>query len=139
MKNTFKVLGIIALFAVIGFSMAACGDDSGGEWDGQDITNWPVYKETRMYFRVTNDKQIMAIDPYANTDDEGNYVPAIYRLLPDGKGNFPVGKWHTDDVWRESDKDVEFTITRFTKYFDGKPYSYNYTISGSYFILTPLF
>jgi hypothetical protein len=32
MKNTFKVLGFIALVAVIGFSMAACGggDDDGG-------------------------------------------------------------------------------------------------------------
>jgi hypothetical protein len=30
MKNTFKVLGIIALAAVIGFSMAACGDGGGG-------------------------------------------------------------------------------------------------------------
>jgi len=29
MKNTFKVLGIIALMAVIGFSMAACGGDDG--------------------------------------------------------------------------------------------------------------
>jgi hypothetical protein len=28
MKRTFKVLGIIALLAVIGFSMAACGGDS---------------------------------------------------------------------------------------------------------------
>ena len=27
MKNTIKVLGIIAIVAVIGFSMAACGDD----------------------------------------------------------------------------------------------------------------
>jgi len=32
MKNVFKVLGIIALAAVIGFSMVSCGgdDDSGG-------------------------------------------------------------------------------------------------------------
>jgi len=32
MKNTFKVLGIIALLAIIGVSMAACGggDDDGG-------------------------------------------------------------------------------------------------------------
>jgi hypothetical protein len=29
MKNTFKVLGIIVLFAVIGFSMVACGGDDG--------------------------------------------------------------------------------------------------------------
>jgi len=30
MKNTFKVLGIIGLLLVIGFSMAACGGDDGG-------------------------------------------------------------------------------------------------------------
>jgi hypothetical protein len=31
MKNTFKLFGIIALIAVVGFSMAACGgDDDGG-------------------------------------------------------------------------------------------------------------
>ncbi|WP_461247712.1 hypothetical protein, partial [Treponema sp. R6D11] len=56
MKNFFKVLGVIALVAVIGFSMAACGsydDDSGGggsleggglsgtwvsDWNGNTIT-----------------------------------------------------------------------------------------------------
>lgn len=30
MKSAFKVLGIIAIVAIIGFSMAACGDGSGG-------------------------------------------------------------------------------------------------------------
>jgi hypothetical protein len=30
MKNKFKLLGIIAIVAIIGFSMAACEDDSGG-------------------------------------------------------------------------------------------------------------
>jgi hypothetical protein len=35
MKNTFKVLGIIALVAVIGFSFVACGgDDDGGSSGG---------------------------------------------------------------------------------------------------------
>jgi len=34
MKNTIKVLGIIALLAIIGFSMAACGDDDGGGGGG---------------------------------------------------------------------------------------------------------
>ena len=36
MKNTLRVFGIIALVAVIGFSMAACGDDDSG--GGNDIT-----------------------------------------------------------------------------------------------------
>jgi len=37
MKNVFKVLGIIALVAVIGFSMVSCGgdDDGGGNTGGQ--------------------------------------------------------------------------------------------------------
>jgi len=30
MKNTIKVFGIIALVAIIGFSMTACGDDDEG-------------------------------------------------------------------------------------------------------------
>jgi len=37
MKSTFKVLGIISLMMVIGFSMAACGggdDDGGGSGGG---------------------------------------------------------------------------------------------------------
>jgi hypothetical protein len=31
MKNVFKVLGIIALMAIVGFSMVSCGDDGGGD------------------------------------------------------------------------------------------------------------
>jgi hypothetical protein len=40
MKNTVKLFGIIALVAVIGFSMVACGDDddSGGGGGGGTIT-----------------------------------------------------------------------------------------------------
>jgi len=34
MKNTFKILGIIALAAVIGFSMVACSDDDALSGDG---------------------------------------------------------------------------------------------------------
>jgi hypothetical protein len=33
MRNFFRVLGLIALIAVVGFSMAACSDDSGGSSD----------------------------------------------------------------------------------------------------------
>ena len=34
MKNVFKVLGIITLVALIGFSMIACGDEGGGPAGG---------------------------------------------------------------------------------------------------------
>jgi hypothetical protein len=41
MKNTFKLIGIIALLAVIGFSMAACGDDNGGpSFDGTWVAQY---------------------------------------------------------------------------------------------------
>jgi len=41
MKNLFKLLGIIALVAVIGFSMAACSDDDGGGEDSNPfIGTW---------------------------------------------------------------------------------------------------
>ena len=41
MKNTLKVLGIIAIVAVIGFSMVSCSDDDAGSslngtWEGKD-------------------------------------------------------------------------------------------------------
>jgi hypothetical protein len=40
MKNKFKVLGIIAIVAIIGFSMAACGgDDDGGSGNNGGTTN----------------------------------------------------------------------------------------------------
>jgi predicted small secreted protein len=34
MRNFIKIFGVIALMAVIGFSMAACNDDSGGGGGG---------------------------------------------------------------------------------------------------------
>jgi hypothetical protein len=34
MKKTFKLIGIIALVAIVEFSMAACSDDSGGSGGG---------------------------------------------------------------------------------------------------------
>ena len=42
MKNTIKMLGLIALVTVVGFSFAACDDDDGnpfvGTWTGEG--NW---------------------------------------------------------------------------------------------------
>jgi len=42
MKNLFKVFGIIAIVAIIGFSMVACGDDGGGGGEGGGLagTRW---------------------------------------------------------------------------------------------------
>jgi len=50
MKNTIKVFGIIALVAVIGFSMSACGDDggnNGGNGSNPFIGTWSPYGSRR--------------------------------------------------------------------------------------------
>jgi len=39
MKNVFKVLGVIALVAIIGFTMTACGGGSGGD-DDDFVGTW---------------------------------------------------------------------------------------------------
>ena len=46
MKNTFKVLGIIAILTVIGFSMAACSgnDDDSGSSGGNTLSG-TYYRE----------------------------------------------------------------------------------------------
>jgi len=38
MKRVFKILGIIALVAVIGFGLVSCGDDDGGGGGGSELT-----------------------------------------------------------------------------------------------------
>jgi hypothetical protein len=111
--------------------------DDGG-WNGNDISNWPVWEETKLYFRVTNDKQYMAICPNGNSDGKGKYIPTIHKVQREGKGEFPVGKWHRLYYDYRDDFDVEFTDTTFIRYYYGEPHSYSYTISGDYFILKRL-
>ena len=56
MKNTIKFIGIIALAAVIGFSMASCGDNGGGFNDvrititGIPSTHWDP-EDSNQYLR----------------------------------------------------------------------------------------
>jgi hypothetical protein len=45
MNKIFKVLGIIAIVAIIGFSFTACGDDSGGGGGGGG-THWKTWVST---------------------------------------------------------------------------------------------
>ena len=139
MKNVIKALGVIAIVAVIGFSLASCGNDGnnsgGGGWDGQDISNWPEWSETRMYFRVTDDKQVMAINSAGRGDGQGKWIPDIFVIQLDSrKGTFPIGGWHSYD---HGGGDLVFTDTTFTRWYNGVAISYDYRISGDYFLLTP--
>jgi len=53
MKNLFKVFGIIALVAVIGFSMAACGDGGGGGNNPQTETYTGTSGGTTYTLKIT--------------------------------------------------------------------------------------
>jgi len=54
MKQTIKLFGIIALVAVIGFSMAACGggDDTGGDPNGGNVYTQPKQTPTTYDFNI---------------------------------------------------------------------------------------
>jgi hypothetical protein len=52
MKNVLKAFGIIALVAVIGFSMVACSDGGGGDGDGGEGKNWLIARQVT--YTVTN-------------------------------------------------------------------------------------
>jgi predicted small secreted protein len=60
MKRTFKVLGIIALLAIIGFSMAACGTTGGGEptkFEGRWVNEYAIsigYTDSSFTFTGNN-------------------------------------------------------------------------------------
>jgi len=46
MKNVFKVLGIVALVAIVGFSMTACGDSDDGGGGGGSVSAG-TWKQTK--------------------------------------------------------------------------------------------
>jgi len=89
MKKTIKLIGIIALVAVIGFSMAACGDDDNGGGSGGGGGYAGTYTDTgdgefqiilyaagNWSFRTTN-----STDAYMNGDRwavSGNTILLYY-------------------------------------------------------------
>jgi hypothetical protein len=52
MKNTIKLFGIIALVAVIGFSMATCDDGSNGDNNGNENENGSGTNSVTINFHV---------------------------------------------------------------------------------------
>jgi hypothetical protein len=82
MKNVFKVLGIIAIVAVIGFSMAACGsdDDNGGGKDALDGTSWKINNGALIKFKSPNftlglaDGTVMETGTYSITGENMSFT-----------------------------------------------------------------
>ena len=75
MKNTIKIVGIIALAAIIGFSMMACGgeeeEDSNpfkGTWTGKDTAN------DRTVAKFTDLTYTISFPEYSNAPWTGSYT-----------------------------------------------------------------
>jgi hypothetical protein len=79
MKNTIKLLGIIVLLSMIGFSMAACNDDSsslaGTTWKGAGVVNGETATFTIKFSDSTKFQQIMGpISTGASFTISGTYT-----------------------------------------------------------------
>jgi len=112
MKNTFKVLGIIAVIAVIGFSMTACGDDDSGGgggnvntqkviteigYDANGILEW--YHEYKKYDSKGNLTKVR--DYYYYT--ENWIIENYYEYEYDSKGNKTKESFYSDGVLKSYD------------------------------------
>jgi uncharacterized lipoprotein YehR (DUF1307 family) len=94
MKKFFKLFGIIALVAVIGLSIAACGDDDDGGDEGSTIT-------------ITG----ITLTGAANTRVGINIFKSYGQLSPSASGNASL-----------SGDSVTFSIKNYNGNFDGIPY-----------------
>jgi len=106
MKNVFKVLGIIALAAVIGFSMVSCGgdDDSGGGGSAvwpEELTSGSSsisgsYMYDRGYWRNSSNIGLTfttIVGPSSKSsrfDYTDSSNDAVYDLTSVGSGSFTV-------------------------------------------------
>jgi hypothetical protein len=94
MKNTFKILGIIAFIAVIGFSMTACPNDAG-------------YSGTKQFITVTdipstyiNKYGILMLSPPNNPSDIVAY--SSMEKISGASFTFPLYNWKNGDPWEGS-------------------------------------
>jgi len=112
MKNVFKFLGIIALVAVIGFSMAACGGDDdgggggGGGGGGLTITGLSAYNG-KYVFAGADVPDIIAADTI-------NFQTASITLGKINNGSVNLKVWDTGGdtpvVYTGNDKSVDLFV-----------------------------
>jgi len=119
MKNVLKAFGIIALVAVIGFLMAACGDGGGG--DNNNNNNNGTVTATSLYGTW---EKISSTDTYWNT--------IVFAKDTDGIDKYLWDSNSTSDVAVSSGNYTVYGSTLKFVQWDGKDNaSGNVTISGN--------
>ena len=104
MKNTIKVLGIIALVAVIGFAFIACDDGSKDDKDGGGgtftLTNIPSEYNGKYVYFVVNEGTIngTAGNPIAFGSTSGTPGNVDSIRISNGRVSIPLWKGADDGV-----------------------------------------
>ena len=96
MKNFIKVFGIIALLAVIGFSMAACDDDGGGGGSGTlTITGIPSQYNGKFICGY-----YIPIYACENVRENAGYVVITASRISGGTVNIPMWEGTSAEGWK---------------------------------------
>ncbi len=74
MKNTIKVLGIIALVAIIGFSMVACNQDAGNPFIGTWSDGWYTLTCTASTWNVVSESTYWLSGSYTYNGNSANFI-----------------------------------------------------------------
>jgi len=110
MKNTIKVLGIIAIVAVIGFSMAACGGDDEGDDSSTAgrliITGLSSYNGWKITAAGTNELDL----PLTS---QNNYSSSVEIVINDVSVTLYVWKYEKGRLknYTGNDQNVKFSVT----------------------------
>jgi len=101
MKKTIKLFGIIALVAVIGFSMATCGgDDNGGGGSGYLTFSdgLPPKKYAYVYVLPNNtDTTSTALSGAASNVDTGTYIAFGFQYETEGNSYRLYDRSHSNE------------------------------------------
>jgi hypothetical protein len=112
MKNLAKLIGIIAIVTVIGFSMAACDEENGDNDEDDPSTNG----------RLT----ITSLGSYTNytilCDSGSNNISPMHNI---SNGTMITGNSFTFDVWKWDSKGHKRNYTG-----NDQNVTFNFTLSG---------
>ena len=103
MKNTIKVLGIIALVAVIGFTMAACDNgskDDNGSGGTFTLTGIPSQYNGKYFYIQIDTSNTDAEWAYGTVDEDGSQY--YFARISNGRASIPM--WTSSDSWNTGER-----------------------------------